>query len=199
VGRVVKRHRRADRRGGETGAEVILLAAGAALPPTAGRVRSRAIHDAGGIGGAKLVVLCDVRTPFERAAEVFAPQKGADGATVKRLAARLDKLAVGSTATPRGVAMTGAAGGLAAACGRRSARSSSPERPFVLDALGYDARMRRVAGVIVGEGRLDNQTLQGKAAGEAATRARQAGVPCHASSARTRWSSSGTGYSTWRR
>jgi glycerate 2-kinase len=34
--------------------------------------------------------------------------------------------------------------------------------------------------VIVGEGRIDEQTLAGKVAGELATRARQAGVPCHA-------------------
>jgi glycerate kinase len=40
--------------------------------------------------------------------------------------------------------------------------------------------MRAAHAVIVGEGRLDAQTLLGKAAGEAATRARQAGVPCFA-------------------
>jgi glycerate 2-kinase len=34
--------------------------------------------------------------------------------------------------------------------------------------------------VIVGEGRLDQTTLQGKIAGEIAVRARQAGVPSHA-------------------
>jgi glycerate kinase len=40
--------------------------------------------------------------------------------------------------------------------------------------------MRAARALIVGEGRLDATTLQGKIAGEAATRARQAGVPCHA-------------------
>ncbi len=34
--------------------------------------------------------------------------------------------------------------------------------------------------VVVGEGRLDRSTLRGRVAGEIATRARQAGVPCHA-------------------
>jgi glycerate kinase len=34
--------------------------------------------------------------------------------------------------------------------------------------------------VIVGEGKLDATTLQGKIAGEIAVDARQAGVPCHA-------------------
>ena len=34
--------------------------------------------------------------------------------------------------------------------------------------------------MITGEGRLDRQSLAGKAVSEVATRARQAGVPCHA-------------------
>jgi glycerate kinase len=34
--------------------------------------------------------------------------------------------------------------------------------------------------VVTGEGRLDQQTLQGKLVGEIGTRARQAGVPLHA-------------------
>ena len=34
--------------------------------------------------------------------------------------------------------------------------------------------------MVVGEGRLDRTTLEGKAAGEIATRARQIGVPAHA-------------------
>jgi glycerate 2-kinase len=34
--------------------------------------------------------------------------------------------------------------------------------------------------VVTGEGRLDRQSLAGKAVSEVATRARQSGVPCHA-------------------
>ena len=40
--------------------------------------------------------------------------------------------------------------------------------------------MRAARALIVGEGRLDATTLDGKIAGELATSARQAGVPCHA-------------------
>jgi glycerate kinase len=76
--------------------------------------------------------------------------------------------------------MTGAAGGLAgglwAACGA----VLEPGAPFVLGALDFDRRMRTARAVVVGEGRLDEQSLQGKIVGEVATRARQAGVPCHA-------------------
>jgi glycerate 2-kinase len=135
---------------------------------------------AGGLGGARLVVLCDVRTPFERAAEVFGPQKGADPPMVARLTARLDELATALPRDPRGVPGTGAAGGLAG--GLWAAFDAVLERgaTFVLDALDFDARMRAAHAVVVGEGRLDATSLQGKALGEAATRARQAGVPCHA-------------------
>ena len=51
---------------------------------------------------------------------------------------------------------------------------------FVLDALGFDSRMRAARAVVTGEGRIDAQTLEGKAVGEVAVRCRQAGVPCHA-------------------
>jgi glycerate kinase len=70
----------------------------------------------------------------------------------------------------------GIAGALQDACGARL----EPGAAFVLDALDFDARMRAARAVIVGEGRLDLGTLAGKAPGETATRARQAGVPCFA-------------------
>jgi hypothetical protein len=55
-----------------------------------------------------------------------------------------------------------------------------PGAPFVLDALDFDERMRAARAVVTGEGKLDEQTLQGKLVGEIGTRARQAGVPLHA-------------------
>ena len=69
--------------------------------------------------GAALVVLCDVRTPFEDAARVFAPQKGADADAVRRLTKRLQALARRYQRDPRGVPMTGAAGGPAGLAFRR--------------------------------------------------------------------------------
>ena len=50
----------------------------------------------------------------------------------------------------------------------------------MLDALDFDQRMRAARAVITGEGKLDEQTLQGKIVGEIGTRTRQAGVPLHA-------------------
>ena len=42
-----------------------------------------------------------------------------------------------------------------------------------------DAHMREAGFVVTGEGAVDRQTLQGKAAGEVATRCRQSGIACH--------------------
>ena len=164
----------------EAGARVVLVAAGGSATTDGGLGAIEAIADAGGLGGARLVVLCDVRTPFEQAARVFAPQKGADPAAVRRLARRLETLAAGWPRDPRGVAMSGAAGGLAGGLWAMFGAALEPGAPFVLDALDYDARMRAAAAVILGEGRLDATSMQGKILGEAATRARQAGVPCFA-------------------
>jgi glycerate kinase len=50
----------------------------------------------------------------------------------------------------------------------------------VLETLGFDQRLHAARAVVAGEGRLDRQSLAGKALSEVATRARQTGVPCHA-------------------
>lgn len=162
------------------GAEVVLVAAGGSATTDGGAGAIEAIEEAGGLQGTTLVVLCDVRTPFERAASVFGPQKGADARTVKRLEQRLGKLADGWTRDPRGVPLTGAAGGLAGGLWATQNAKLEPGAAFVLQALDFDRRMRAAHAVIVGEGRLDATTLQGKIAGEIAVRARQAGVPSHA-------------------
>jgi len=164
----------------ETGAEVVLVAAGGSATTDGGAGAIAAIDDAGGLRGARLVLLCDVRTPFERAPAVFGPQKGAGPAAVARLERRLTALAEEWPRDPRGVPMTGAAGGLAGGLWAAYGAVLEPGAPFVLGALGFDARLRTARAVVVGEGRLDEQSLQGKILGEVATRARQGGVPCHA-------------------
>jgi glycerate kinase len=76
--------------------------------------------------------------------------------------------------------MTGAAGGLSGGLWAALGATLEPGAQWVLDALDFDARMRAARAVVTGEGRLDEQTLQGKLVGEIGTRARQAGVPLHA-------------------
>jgi glycerate kinase len=164
----------------DAGAQVVLVGAGGSATVDGGRGAIEAIREAGGTRGARIVVLCDVRTPWEQAAEVFGPQKGASPEGVRALAERLDRLAAELPRDPRGVAMTGAAGGFSGGMWAAFGAHLEPGGPFLLDAVDFDERMRRAQAVVVGEGKLDATTLQGKAAGEAATRARQAGVPVHA-------------------
>ncbi len=168
----------------DAGAEVVLVAVGGSATTDGGLGAVEAIEAHGGLGGARVVVLCDVRTPWERAPSVYGPQKGAGPEMVPRLEARLDGLATRWAREhgrdPRGVPMSGAAGGLSgglwAACGA----TLEPGAPFVLGALDFDARMRASRCVVLGEGKLDEQSLQGKVTGEIGTRTRQAGVPLHA-------------------
>jgi glycerate kinase len=164
----------------EAGAAVLLVAVGGSATTDGGAGALEAIEEAGGLRGARIVVLCDVRTPFEAAARVFGPQKGADEAMVGRLSQRLDELAARFPRDPRGVPMTGCAGGLSGGLWAAHRATLEPGAPWVLDALDFDARMRASRAVVTGEGKLDQQTLQGKLVGEIGTRARQAGVPLHA-------------------
>lgn len=164
----------------DAGAQVVLVAAGGSATTDGGAGAIEALREAGGTRGANIVVLCDVRTPWEQAAATFAPQKGADADAVARLERRLDALARELPRDPRGVPMSGAAGGLSGGLWAAFDAQLEPGAAFVLDALGFDARLRAAFAVVVGEGALDRTTLEGKIAGEIATRARQAGVPAHA-------------------
>lgn len=81
---------------------------------------------------------------------------------------------------PRGIDRTGAAGGLAGALWSECGAELVAGAPWVMNELGFNRRLLSSRSLIVGEGRLDASTLLGKAPGEAATRARQAGFGCAA-------------------
>jgi glycerate kinase len=162
------------------GARLVLLGVGGSASTDGGAGAVAAIRKAGGLHGAQLRVLCDVRTPFEDAARVFAPQKGADDEQVKRLTKRLGDLARRLERDPRGRPFTGAAGGLAGGLWAAFGAELVGGAAAVLNELDFDPRMRSARAVVTGEGKLDRQSLAGKAVSEVATRARQAGVPCYA-------------------
>ncbi|MBV9197897.1 MAG: glycerate kinase [Solirubrobacterales bacterium] len=164
----------------DAGAQTIYLGAGGSATTDGGAGALEAIGQAGGLRGAEVVVFCDVRTPFEDAARGFGPQKGADDDDVGRLGERLEQLARGFARDPRGVPLTGAAGGLSGGLWAELGAELVPGASFVLGAVGFDARMRAARAVVTGEGKLDQQSLAGKLVSEIATRARQSGVPCHA-------------------
>ena len=118
----------------------------------------------------EFVVACDVTNPLygpEGAAYVFAPQKGADAAMVKRLDQGLRTYARAieryNGVQVDQIAGAGAAGGLGG--GFKALLGARLERgiDMVLNAMQFD---RIIAGsdlVITGEGRIDRQTTMGKA------------------------------------
>ena len=162
------------------GAREVLVASGGSATVDGGAGALEAIAAAGGLRGARLTVLCDVATPWEEAAATFGPQKGAGPAEVARLSARLEAMAASLPCDPRGVALTGSAGGLAGGLWAVLGAELVPGAAWVLDSLSFTARLVAAGAVITGEGRLDPTSLHGKAVAEVAARARAAGVPCHA-------------------
>jgi glycerate kinase len=162
------------------GAREVLVAVGGSATTDGGRGAIDAIRDGGGLGGARLAVLCDVRCAFEDAPRVFGPQKGADPEMVARLEQRLAALATSLPRDPRGVPATGAAGGLSGGLWAAFDASLRPGAAAVLDALRVDERLLGSQLAVAGEGCIDEQSFGGKVVGELVRRARQAGVPIHA-------------------
>jgi len=158
----------------------VMVAAGGSATVDGGRGALKALSHHGLPPGTRLTVLCDVRTPWERCASVYGPQKGADPKMVARLSARLRAFARRLPRDPRGRLGGGAAGGLAGALWAAHSAKLVPGAAYVLETLEFDDRLRAADIVICGEGRLDAQSAEGKVVGEIAARAQSAEVPAHA-------------------
>jgi len=136
------------------------------------------------LGPVTVDVACDVDNPLfgpRGAAPVYAPQKGADPATVRRLD---DGLAHFAAALRRdvgvelsGLAGGGAAGGLGAGLVAFLGARLRPGAERVLAVAGVAERLQGCDLVITGEGRLDGQTVCGKAPAAVAGLARRLGLP----------------------
>lgn len=136
----------------------------------------------------EILVASDVTNPLlgpSGAAAVFGPQKGATPAMIPRLEAGLARLAEllerDLGAKPRGglasIAGAGAAGGLGAGLvGFLGARIESGAE-LVLRYAGFESILDGADLVITGEGRLDMQTLGGKAPAVVARAAAARGIP----------------------
>ena len=162
------------------GARQILVAVGGTATTDGGRGAIDAIETAGGIGSAQLIVLADVETVFEDAAVVFAPQKGAGEDQVRTLTERLAETAEALPRSPVGIPRTGAGGGIAGGLWAQYGAGILSGADYVLDAIGFESRLAGADAVVVGEGRLDRQSLDGKIAGRILEKAQAAGKPCHA-------------------
>ena len=163
----------------EAGAERVLLAAGGSATTDGGLGAIEALRARGGLRGARLEILCDVRTPFEDAARVFAPQKGADPEAVARLSARLRRLAAELPRDPHGLPMGGCAGGLSGGLWAAFDTELRPGAEYVLGLLGFERRLRQADAAITGEGRVDTQSLEGKALAAIAAICAQLGKDLH--------------------
>jgi glycerate 2-kinase len=164
-----------------SGARSVLVGVGGSATTDGGAGAVAALRAAGiGLDDARVTVCCDVRTPFTRAAEVFAPQKGATPEQVRILAQRL-AAARDATLEASGIDLdevpgSGAAGGLAGGLAALGAHLV-PGFEAIADHLDLDAAIGAVELVVTGEGRLDATSLDGKVVGGVVARAGAAGVP----------------------
>lgn len=161
-------------------AQKVLVAVGGSATNDGGRGALDAIAETGGIGSVEIVCLCDVETPWELASSTFGPQKGADPDAVVELEKRLERFAAELPRDPRGLARTGAAGGLAGGLWAAHDAELVSGAAYVCDAVGIDERIARANLVVGGEGRLDDTTLEGKVLAELASRCVRAGKPLSA-------------------
>ncbi len=167
----------------------VLDGAGALLPGTGADLGRVASVDLTGLdprlAGVSIEVACDVLSPLvgpEGSAHVFGPQKGASPQAVARLDAGLANLAavlagqglLDVANMPRAGAAGGAAGGMAAMLGA----SLTDGGLLVTRAAGLADALRGADVCITGEGRLDAQTLTGKAPAAVAAACAAVGVPC---------------------
>lgn len=174
----------------DAGARRIFVAAGGSATVDGGAGALAAIERGGGLGDIALTVLCDVEVPYESAPAVFGPQKGADTPElIGRLEERLAEFAAASLPVdPRGLPMSGAAGGFSGGLWAALGARLLPGAPFVLDRLDFDRRLAEVDAVIAGEGALDEQSFMGKILGEILGRAKTSGRPLHVVCGRSRLS-----------
>ena len=126
----------------------------------------------------KVRVACDVTNPLtgpNGASHVYGPQKGADPTMVEELDRALKRF--GEVVGVDDLPGAGAAGGTGAGLVAFLHATLEPGAPLVVEATGLDARLQGAGLVITGEGQADEQTAFGKAPGEVARRARNAGIP----------------------
>jgi glycerate kinase len=161
------------------GARRVLVGVGGSAMTDGGEGAVEAVEEAGGLGGARVVVACDVETRFVDAAEQFGPQKGADPRQVASLRRRLAQVAA-AYARRYGVDVTtlsgaGAAGGLAGGLAALGARLA-PGFEVVAGVVGLERRMARASLAVTAEGRLDASSWRGKVVGGVADTAARHGL-----------------------
>ncbi len=137
--------------------------------------------------GIEVIAACDVDNPLcgpLGAAAVFGPQKGAGPAQIAQLDQALGdfyalavELGVTDSAALVDRAGAGAAGGVGAALLGFLAAELRPGVDLILEAIDLERHLADTDYLITGEGRIDSQTLHGKAPAGVARLAARYGVP----------------------
>lgn len=158
------------------------------LPP-GGAALARLRHIDNGDLDARLVgktieIASDVTNPLvgpNGASAIYGPQKGASPDDVRKLDAALTQFADIAAQTTgvdvRDVPGAGAAGGFGGGFLALAHAVLRPGAELVLEVLDFDRRLEGADLVVTGEGRLDKQTLSGKAPLAVAQAARKKGIP----------------------
>ncbi|MBV8203796.1 MAG: glycerate kinase, partial [Candidatus Eremiobacteraeota bacterium] len=154
---------------------------GAALASLAS-IETTALHKR--LTGVTIEIASDVRNPLcgqTGASAVYGPQKGASQNDVRTLDDALRHFADASAAATgvdvRDVPGAGAAGGVGAGFLALAHALMRPGAELVLEVLDFDRHLAGADLVVTGEGKIDRQTLAGKAPYAVAQAARARGVP----------------------
>lgn len=166
----------------------LLDAEGKDLPPGGGALRRLASIDSSGIdprlAETDILVMCDVNNPLcgpQGASFIYGPQKGATADMVATLDCNLchfaDVVEETFRISARDLPGSGAAGGMGMGLlcftGARLVRGID----VILDLSGFDDLVQDADVVITGEGKLDNQTMRGKAIFGVLDRCERYGIP----------------------
>lgn len=132
----------------------------------------------------ELVIVCDVENTLlgdNGAAKIFGPQKGASEDDIIKLEAALTafntitlkQTGIDMSAIKHGGAAGGVAAGLAAYCNAKPVNGIE----YFLSVTGFEKALQKADIVITGEGKIDEQTLQGKGPYGVAVKAKEKNIP----------------------
>jgi glycerate kinase len=164
----------------DAGATRIAIGLGGTATMDAGAGLSRALGvDAPRVARTPILVLTDVDNPLlgERGApRTYGPQKGASAEDIVRIEAAFRRFTA-QAGDPGDHPGDGAAGGLGYAFRVFAGAERRPGIDYVMDAVGFEARLDGVDLVLTGEGKLDAQTARGKVVSGVVAKSAARGIP----------------------